>query len=203
MALGTQIDDGLATSILATGTTPDTAEEWIIAAINYIHNSSLTPEDLTPYVLRDGTRSFTASETFELGLTVSGGAINGDVVSGLSINGFATLGLSGLLINLFCENAVTLGDTVGIANNTTIQVDDSSQLIDVKNLGIIQMGDTGGTGNSTVLVVRDSTGLCSIAATHINMNLASYVDDAAAGVGGLTTGDLYYNTTTPGVDMKA
>ncbi len=62
--------------------------------------------------------------------------------------------------------------------------------------GSVIIGDVNGAGSTTEIAVTDAAQSISINAVHINLPLATYANDAAAVSGGLSTGDLYQQTTT-------
>jgi hypothetical protein len=61
-----------------------------------------------------------------------------------------------------------------------------------------EIGDIGATGSGTLLTVDDVARTIDHVALHHKFDLQDFLDDATAGIAGLTTGDLYH---TAGVVM--
>ena len=76
------------------------------------------------------------------------------------------------------------------------------------NIMIGEGSSSGGKSGSIVLgngatATKNTQFFLPAVITSFSMaGMQSFANDAAAGVAGLTAGELYYNTTTPAVDMK-
>jgi hypothetical protein len=90
-----------------------------------------------------------------------------------------------------------MGDVNNAGNGHTVVVDDVNKIVRFRSpLGKSIIGDSTLAGNSTLIEVDDLTELVKIT------NVPIFADDAAAGVGGLVTGQLYKTTTGGSTFLK-
>lgn len=122
----------------------------------------------------DGSVPFAQAETFEMGLVISGGQLN--ATAGFTMN--------------------SSGGPFGV-------LAEAGQLCFFHCVSAMTWGDVFGSGNSTKMVIDDSAEQIALSAVHLWTNMQGYANDAAAGVAGLTTGDLWYETGTRAVFVKS